>query len=65
MVDNDGLHGPEERRGRAPLAAGLHAIRVEYFNRTGGQALELRAAPIGAAPAAVAPSALWHRGEAE
>lgn len=39
VVDNDGLHPARERSGRIGLKAGLHAIRVEYFERTGTQAL--------------------------
>jgi len=34
LVDNDGLHGPATRSGSVSLAAGLHAIRAEWFNRT-------------------------------
>jgi alpha-L-fucosidase len=39
VVDNDGLHGMQERRGVAALAAGLHPIRIGFFNRTGGEGL--------------------------
>jgi alpha-L-fucosidase len=41
VVDNDGLHGMTEKQGHVPLAAGLHPIRVEYFNATGGLGLEV------------------------
>ena len=41
VVDNDGLHGMTERRGVAALAAGLHPVRVRYFNRTGDEGLAL------------------------
>jgi alpha-L-fucosidase len=47
VVDNDGLHGSEERTGQAALAAGLHPIRVEWFNKTGGTDLRLRWAAAG------------------
>jgi alpha-L-fucosidase len=47
VVDNDGLHVAEEKRGAIALAAGLHIITVEYFNKTGSQALEVRYAPVG------------------
>lgn len=36
LVENDGLHAMEEKSGQAPLRAGYHRIRVEYFNATGG-----------------------------
>jgi len=39
VVDNDGLHPARERAGRIGLKAGLHTIRVEYFERTGAQSL--------------------------
>ncbi|MCW5942885.1 MAG: alpha-L-fucosidase [Fimbriimonadaceae bacterium] len=41
IVENDGLHGMEEKSGSAPLRAGYHRIRVEYFNATGGLGLEV------------------------
>jgi alpha-L-fucosidase len=39
VVDNDGLHGMRETRGVAALAAGLHPIRVAFFEKTGGDDL--------------------------
>ncbi len=39
VVDNDGLHGTTERRGIVALSAGWQPLRVEYFERTGGDAL--------------------------
>jgi alpha-L-fucosidase len=41
VVDNDGLHGMREKRGAVALAAGLHPIRVTYFNKTGGLDLQV------------------------
>jgi len=41
VVDNDGLHGVQEKRGTIALAAGLHPIRVLYFNKTGGLDLKV------------------------
>ncbi len=35
VVDNDGLHGVQEKRGVIALAAGLHPLRITYFNKTG------------------------------
>ena len=40
VVDNDGLHGAEERSGRTHLTAGRHRIRVAYFQAGGGMALD-------------------------
>ena len=31
VIDNDGLHPPEEKSGSIELAAGLHRMRVSYF----------------------------------
>jgi|HubBroStandDraft_1064217.scaffolds.fasta_scaffold100458_2 hypothetical protein len=31
VIDNDGVHAPEEKRGDIELAGGLHRIRVSYF----------------------------------
>ena len=42
VVDNDGLHGMEERVGAIALAGGLHPIRVVYFEKTGGDDLKVR-----------------------
>lgn len=41
VVDNDGLHEARWRDGEVALAAGLHAIRVEYFNAGGARTLSL------------------------
>jgi hypothetical protein len=42
VADNDGLHGVETRSGRIGLLAGLHAIRVTFFEKSGGQELTVR-----------------------
>jgi len=47
VVDNDGLHGSQEKIGFAPLARGWHKIRVEWFNKTGGASLNLRMGKLG------------------
>jgi hypothetical protein len=36
IVDNDGLHGMVERSGQVALAAGKHALRIEFFEAGGG-----------------------------
>ncbi len=41
VIDHDGLHGTTEKEGTAALARGLHPIRVEWFNKTGGATLSL------------------------
>jgi hypothetical protein len=39
IVDNDGLHAMQERSGIVGLREGLHPVRVEFFERTGGAGL--------------------------
>ena len=41
VVENDGLHGMREKKGVIALEEGLHAIRVEFFEKTGGDGLEV------------------------
>jgi PKD repeat protein len=39
VVNNDGLHGNQERSGTVSLAPGLHTIEVTFFEKTGAAAL--------------------------
>ena len=41
IVDNDGLHGMQEKEGIIALSAGLHPIRVTFFEKTGGDGLKV------------------------
>ncbi len=47
LIENDGLHGLKDARGQVALQQGLHALRVEHFNKTGGSVLRLRYARPG------------------
>ena len=61
VVDNDGIHGVVERSGEIALGAGLHAITVDYFERTGSAALVVSwQAPNGVKQ--VIPSGQFFRG---
>ncbi|MCB9044504.1 MAG: fibronectin type III domain-containing protein, partial [Chitinophagales bacterium] len=42
VVDNDYLQGPTERSGTINLTAGIHEIHVTFFERGGGEFLEVR-----------------------
>ena len=42
LIDNDGLHGMTEKKGTAALAPGYHIIRIEFFNKTGDDDLQLK-----------------------
>jgi hexosaminidase len=50
VVDNDGLHSALEKRGAIALAKGWHPIVIEYFNKTGSQALEVKCGRVGQKP---------------
>ena len=61
VVDNDGLHGMVTVRGTRALAAGKHALRVEFFEAGGGAGLLLRWSGPGQSTAIV-PASRLHRG---
>ena len=41
VIDHDGLHGAEDKDGSVELTAGVHALRVNFFEAGGGQELRL------------------------
>ena len=41
VVDNDGLHSMKEVSGSVALSAGYHPIRVTYFEKNGGNKLNV------------------------
>ncbi len=41
IVNNDGVHGSTERKGKLKLDAGLHSIKLHYFDGGGSQTLEI------------------------
>lgn len=41
VVDNDGLHGLQEREGTVHLTEGLHPIKVAFFEKRGNQILNV------------------------
>jgi hypothetical protein len=58
VVNNDGLHASQERSGTIGLKAGRHAIRVEFFEATGGEVLSVSYQGPGLAKQAIPASAL-------
>jgi alpha-L-fucosidase len=40
-IDNDGLHGPGLKAEEFALGKGLHSIRISFFEKSGGNLLEL------------------------
>ncbi|MBO2008745.1 PQQ-dependent sugar dehydrogenase [Hymenobacter negativus] len=59
VVDNDGLHGTQERTGQIGLKAGLHAITVSFFEQAGAEVLEVNYAGPGLTKTAVPTTALF------
>jgi hypothetical protein len=59
IVNNDGLHAMQERSGTIGLKPGKHAIRVEQFDGTGGEGLEVRYAGPGITKQVIPASALY------
>lgn len=47
IIDNDGSHSAEMKRGKVTLTKGMHDIRVEYFDDYMGQNLELYYSAVG------------------
>ena len=60
VVENDGLHGMNERSGQVGLQAGYHPIRVEYFNAAGARGLEVHWAGPGIKKQNVPAKMLFH-----
>lgn len=47
VVDNDGIHAPQARQGRARLAKGVHKIRVGFMQGGGGAELDVQIEAAG------------------
>ena len=65
VIDNDGLHGVRDVTGLIRLAAGLHPIRVTFFEHAGGQALEVSYEGPDVPKQAIPESALFCRPPAQ
>ncbi len=60
VVSNDGLHGMVEAGGSIGLKAGLHRVRVEFFEGGGGAGLVVGISGGGLAKQTV-PASMWFR----
>jgi hypothetical protein len=60
IVANDYTQGMTERSGQVALKVGLHPIRVEYFQGTGGSGLEVRYEGPGIEKQQIPTKALFH-----
>ncbi|GIJ46019.1 hypothetical protein Val02_29050 [Virgisporangium aliadipatigenens] len=47
VIDHDGLHGVSSKDGAIALTTGPHALRIDFFEATGGQQLTLQWQPPG------------------
>jgi hexosaminidase len=61
VIDHDGPHGPEEKRGAVALAAGYHPFELLYYQAGGGKDLALRVRREQEAWAAVPAEWLYRR----
>ncbi|PWI10023.1 hypothetical protein DIZ27_13105 [Streptomyces sp. NWU339] len=55
VIDHDGLHGAEPKDGAVHLTAGAHPLRIDHFERDGGQRLQLAWKPPGESDFTVVP----------
>ncbi|WP_320783278.1 family 16 glycoside hydrolase [Streptomyces sp. CRN 30] len=55
VIDHDGLHGAEPKDGTVHLTAGSHPLRIDHFERDGGEQLQLSWRPPGASDFTVVP----------
>ncbi|MFD3658195.1 family 16 glycoside hydrolase [Streptomyces sp. NPDC058620] len=58
VIDHDGLHGADPKDGSVTLSAGHHSLRIEHFERTGGQQVTLAWQPPGASGFSVVPNSV-------
>lgn len=58
VIDHDGLHGADPKDGTVTLTAGYHSLRIDHFDRTGGQNITLAWQPPGASGFTVVPNSV-------
>ncbi|AKZ60298.1 putative large multifunctional secreted protein [Streptomyces ambofaciens ATCC 23877] len=58
VINHDGLHGPDPKDATVDLTAGSHSLRIEHFERDGGQQLTLSWKPPGASAFSVVPNSV-------
>lgn len=61
VIDHDGVHSGTEKAVDLPLARGVHALRIEYFEQSGSAGLAFRWSCGAGAPEGVPLRALLHR----
>lgn len=63
VVDNDGTHGAQERSGWVALEAGLHRLRIDYWDATWNEYLAVTFEGPGLARQPLPRDAIFHRAE--
>ena len=63
IVDNDGLHGMIEKKGIIALAKGLHPLKVEFFQKSGGMGLNVALQGPAMRKQSVPDSLLFHHNQ--
>ncbi|SDE11464.1 family 16 glycoside hydrolase [Nocardioides lianchengensis] len=58
VIDHDGLHGPTAKDGSVTLTAGVHPLRVNYFEGTNGERLTLQWQKPGQTTFSVVPTSV-------
>ncbi|WP_199561900.1 family 16 glycoside hydrolase [Micromonospora deserti] len=58
VIDHDGLHAAEPKDGTITLTAGYHSLRIEHFERGGGQQITLAWKAPGSADFVVVPNSV-------
>ncbi|MGC5561841.1 ricin-type beta-trefoil lectin domain protein [Streptomyces sp. FR-108] len=58
VISHDGLHGAEPKDGNVVLTAGYHSVRIDHFEKDGGQQVTLAWKPPSAAGFAVVPNSV-------
>ncbi|MDP3891715.1 PA14 domain-containing protein, partial [Nocardioides sp.] len=58
IIDHDGLHGAEPMDGSVTLGEGVHDLRINFFEATGGERLTLMWQPPGEPSFTVVPEAV-------
>jgi hypothetical protein len=65
VVDNGGLHPPEEKNGEAELKAGPHEIRIDFFQAGGGACCKVKWASDDFKTELVPARVLFHKKDKE
>ncbi|WP_205471072.1 family 16 glycoside hydrolase [Nocardioides sp. SYSU D00038] len=58
VIDHDGLHGPTAKEGTTTLSAGVHELRINFFEATNGERLTLEWKKPGDASFSIVPTSV-------